>query len=48
MYCQNLQQGCHSDKISKFPDFSLTFSLTCLHFSLTDQAYKDEDMHILV
>ena len=30
-------QGCHSHKISKFPDFSLTY----LHFSLTDQTYKN-------
>ena len=29
-------QGCKSNKISKFPNFSLTY----LHFSLTNQTYK--------
>ena len=37
-------QGCHSDKVSKFPDLSLT----CLHFPLTNQTYQNEDMYILV
>ena len=32
VYCQ----GCHSHKISKFPDFFLNY----LHFSLTNQAEK--------
>ena len=37
-------QGCHSHKRSKFPDFSLTY----IHFSLTNQTYKNEDMYVKV
>ena len=33
-------QGCHSHKISKFLDFSLTY----IHFSLTNHTYKNYDM----
>ena len=36
-------QSCHSHKISKFPDFSLTY----FHFSLTIQIYEKKDMYVL-
>ena len=38
-------QGCKSHKISKFPDFSLTY----LHFSLTNDTYKKiRHVHIIM